>query len=50
MTKFYINRWIIQPPSEMGVDVFILDLTNEKVNDSEIAMCIQEQIYGEKVK
>ncbi len=50
MTKIYVNRWLIYPPSEMGVDVFFLDLTNENVNDDEIAMCIQEQIYGDKIK
>ena len=41
-----IRKWFIF--TELGVSAipYILDLSKEDVNDLEIALCIQEQIYG----
>jgi len=43
--EFKIKRWFIF--TEYGAEVvpYILDLSNEEVNDDEIAWCIQEQVY-----
>lgn len=47
----WVKRWFIGVDTpEYGVDVLVLDLSNEDVNDDEIAMCIQEQIYGVNIK
>jgi len=49
--KIFVKRWFIGVDTpEYGVDVLILDLSNENVNDDEIAICIQEQIYGDNIK
>jgi len=41
-----IRKWFIYTESGTQVIPFILDLSNENVNDEEIAWCIQEQLYG----
>jgi len=41
-----IKRWFIYIKSGAQAVPFILDLSNENVNDTEIALCIQEQLYG----
>ena len=43
-----ISRWIIHTELEFNRNPipFILDLSKEDVNDDEIALCIQEQVYG----
>lgn len=48
--KVHIRRWFIF--TEMGIEAipYILDLSNENVNDDEIAYCIQEQIYGKTAR
>lgn len=45
MTIIKIKKWIIF--TEMGAKAipYILDLTEEDVNDDEIALCIEEQIF-----
>ena len=45
--KIRIRTWIIF--TEFGINAipYILDLSNEDVNDDEIALCIQEQVYGD---
>ena len=47
-TKIKVKWWIIF--TEFGTQVipFILDLSKEDVNDDEIALCIQEQMYGKR--
>ena len=43
-----IRKWFIF--TEWGVTAipYVLDLSNEDVSNDEIAMCISEQIYGDK--
>jgi len=41
-----INRWFIYTESGAQAVPFIFDLSDENVNDEEIAWCIQEQLYG----
>jgi len=49
MKKFKIRKWYIFTEDKIDELPYILDLTNENVNDTEIAYCIQEQIYGDKI-
>jgi len=46
--KIKVNTWIIF--TEWGRDAvpYILDFDKEEVNDDEISLCIQEQIYDNK--
>jgi len=44
--KLGIRRWFIFTEGGPQAIPYILDLTGEDVNDDEIALCIQEQIYG----
>ena len=46
--KIRIRKWFIFTESGTQAIPYILDLGNEKVNDNEIAMCIEEQIYKEE--
>ncbi len=48
--KLGIRRWFIFTESGSQAIPYILDLTGEDVNDDEIALCIQKQIYGEDRK
>jgi len=41
----HIRRWFIFTEGGFDAVPYILDLSNEDVNDKEIAMCIEEQIY-----
>jgi len=45
-----INRWILFTEEGIQVVPYILDLSNEDVNEDEISLCIQEQVYGDKIK
>ena len=42
------NQWIIYPKFGLGSVPYILDLSNEDINDDEIALCVEEQIYGDE--
>jgi hypothetical protein len=48
MRKIFIRKWILFTDTEPKA--YILDLSNEDINDNEIAMCIQEQVYGDKIE
>jgi hypothetical protein len=45
--KIRIRKWYL---FKFGTDTipYILDLSNEEVNDDEIALCIQEQVYSKE--
>lgn len=45
-TKIRIRKWYIFLEYGVNAKHWIIDLSNEEVNDDEIALCIQEQIYG----
>jgi len=45
--KIKIRKWIIFTGFGKDAVPYILDLTKEDVDDTEIAMCVGEQIYGE---
>ena len=46
--KIYTRRWFIFNNWIDDNKLWILDLSNEDVNDTEIAMCIDKQIYSKK--
>ena len=48
METIKIRKWFIF--TEWGVNTipYILDLSKEDVSNDEIALCISEQIYGDK--
>jgi len=41
-----IKWWIIFEKFGRDEEPYILDLSNENVNSDEIALCVQEQVYG----
>jgi len=43
--KIWIRRWFIFTEGGFDAVPYILDLTNENINDDEIAHCIEEQVY-----
>lgn len=45
-----IRRWFIYTEYGINAVPYILDLSNEDVNDDEIALCIQEQIYKDRIE
>jgi len=45
-TPTKIKIWFIYTEYGTQAVPYILDLSNEDVNDTEIAMCIDEQVYG----
>ena len=46
--KLKIKTWIIFKKFGMNQIPYFLDSTNINISDEELALCIQEQIYGEK--
>ena len=47
-TKIRIRKWYVFLEYGASAKHWIIDLSNEDVNDDEITWCIQKQIYGEK--
>lgn len=43
--KIQIRTWIIFTEAGANAVPYIIDLSNEDVDDDEIAMCIEEQIF-----
>lgn len=50
MMEIKIKKWIIFTEGGVMAIPYILDLSNENVNDDEIAWCIQEQVYKKKTE
>ena len=44
--KITIRKWYVYPSFEEVP--FIIDLSNEDVDDDEISLCIREQLFGDK--
>jgi len=43
-----IRRWFIYIGFFPDNSCYILDLTGENINDDEIALCIEEQVYDKE--
>jgi len=48
--KIRIRKWFIFTEIGMNAIPYVIDLSNENVDDDEISLCIQEQIYKQKVR
>ena len=50
MKTIKIRKWFIF--TEWGVTAipYVFDLSKEDVSNDEISLCVQEQIYGDKIK
>lgn len=48
--KIKIRKWIIFEKFGINEIPFILDATNLDVSEHELSLCIQEQIYGERLR
>ena len=48
--KITVRKWYVFLEYGPEAKYWIIDLSKEDVNDDEIAYCIQEQIYGRKIK
>lgn len=43
-----IKKWIIFPEFGTNAIPYIFDASKEDVNENELALCVQEQIYGKQ--
>ena len=46
MKRIRTRIWIIFPEWKQQAIPLEMDLSNEDVDDNEISLCIQEQVYG----